>query len=119
VAVAADHFSLVVAQMSLEGGTNKRKAKALEDDEEEEEPSQTKKKKVKRVKDPDEPKRPVTAYLSFQNEIRKELKAQHPEISQRDLLQLIGKKWQDMPDEEKQVCIITRSKFSTTQPLPH
>jgi hypothetical protein len=79
----------------------KRKAKALEPDAE-----GAKKRRVKKPRDPNEPKRPASSYIMFQNEVRKELKSQNPNVSQSDLLHMIAKQWAEMTDEQKAVSTI-------------
>jgi hypothetical protein len=39
----------------------------------------------------------------FQNDVRKELKSQFPEMTQADLLAMISRQWADMSDEQKAV----------------
>jgi len=65
-----------------------------------------KKEKVKRVpkpKDPNAPKRPPSAYLIYQNAMREELKAAHPEFSYKEILKEIAARWQKITPEEKEV----------------
>lgn len=66
------------------------------------------KKKAKKVKDPNAPKRPASSYLLFQNEVRSELKAKHPELRNNELLGAIAKLWSEMPQEQKDVrfCLL-------------
>ncbi|KAF8156151.1 high mobility group box domain-containing protein [Pholiota molesta] len=52
-------------------------------------------------KDPNAPKRPASSYILFQNEVRKELKEQNPNLSNSDLLGLISEQWKQMSDEQK------------------
>ena len=65
-----------------------------------------KKEKVKRVpkpKDPNAPKRPPSAYLIYQNAMREELKAAHPEFSYKEILKEIAARWGKITPEEKEV----------------
>ena len=62
-----------------------------------------KKKKKTKPKDPNAPKRPPSSYLLFQNEVRQELKAKHPNIPNNELLAKIAKAWSEMPKEQKDV----------------
>ena len=57
--------------------------------------------KEKKPKDPNAPKRPPSAYLLYQNEIRKEIRDQHPEMSYSQVLQEISKMWTALGPEEK------------------
>lgn len=62
------------------------------------------KKTEKKIKDPNAPKRPPSAYLLFQNEVRKEMQALFPDKPYHEVLSEISKKWSSLPDEEKAVC---------------
>ncbi|OSD01739.1 HMG-box [Trametes coccinea BRFM310] len=59
------------------------------------------KKRAKKPKDPNAPKRPASSYLLFQNDVRNELKAKHPDMRNNELLSTIAKLWADMPQEQK------------------
>ena len=61
------------------------------------------KKRKRGEKDPDAPKRPGSAYLLYQNRIRKEMKETHPNLTYKELLNEIGKSWAGMSDEDKKV----------------
>jgi hypothetical protein len=76
----------------------KRKAAALEEGVE-----GGKTKRTRKPKDPNAPKRPASSYILFQNDIRKELKAKHPNIANSELLAMIAKQWQAMSDDDKSV----------------
>ena len=69
-----------------------------------------KRKRKTKPKDPNAPKRPPSSYLLFQNEVRQELKAKHPNMSNNELLAKISKTWNDMPKEHKEVCLRRASK---------
>ena len=62
--------------------------------------------KQKKPRDPNAPKRPPSSYLLFQNDVRAELKAKHPEMRNNELLGAIAKLWGSMPQEQKDVrCV--------------
>lgn len=61
------------------------------------------KKKKKAKKDPNEPKRPSSAYILFGNARREELKAK--ELGAKQIMTEIGALWQKASDEEKQPFI--------------
>lgn len=61
------------------------------------------KRKRKPPKDPNAPKRPASSYLIFQNDVRNELKKEHPNLSNNELLSMIAALWQNMPKEKKEV----------------
>lgn len=77
----------------------KRKARGEDDGE-------GKRKRKTKPKDPLAPKRPASSYLLFQNEVRQELKAKHPNIPNNELLAKIAKAWAEMPKEQKDVRIV-------------
>jgi len=60
------------------------------------------KKKKKKVKDPNAPKRPITAYFFFAADKRPEIRAQHPEYTITEVASQIGQKWRCLDDEDKQ-----------------
>lgn len=62
-----------------------------------------KKKRKRTLKDPNAPKRPVTAYLQFQNEVKNEVQDLHRDKSYKDILRLVAEKWKGLDDEVKQV----------------
>ncbi|KZS92633.1 HMG-box [Sistotremastrum niveocremeum HHB9708] len=59
-------------------------------------------KKEKKEKDPDLPKRPPSAYLMFQNEVRAGFKTQFPGLAYHQVLGKISEAWSTMPDKEKE-----------------
>lgn len=83
----------------------KRKTQVSDDEDEAEGDGKKKKRKtVKKIQDPNAPKRPASSYIVFQNETRGGLKLKYPGISNTDLVQMISKRWASMTDEEKEVC---------------
>lgn len=59
--------------------------------------------KEKKVKDPNAPKRPASAYLEYQNSVRDEYRQQFPDMAYSEVLKKIGATWQSMSDAEKEV----------------
>ncbi|KIM20726.1 hypothetical protein M408DRAFT_54305, partial [Serendipita vermifera MAFF 305830] len=55
----------------------------------------------KKPKDPNAPKRPPSAYLLYQNEVRKDIREQNPDMKYPEVLQEISKMWTALSDEEK------------------
>lgn len=90
------------------------KRKARGDDE-----GEGKRKRKTKPKDPNAPKRPPSSYLLFQNEVRQELKAKHPNIPNNELLAKIARAWGDMPREQKDVCVAVCSLCSLDSCVPH
>ncbi|GAA5985821.1 hypothetical protein JCM5350_006897, partial [Sporobolomyces pararoseus] len=58
--------------------------------------------KEKKVKDPNAPKRPASAYIEYQNHVRDEFRERHSDLSYSDVLKKIGESWAAMSDEQKQ-----------------
>ncbi|XP_019187949.1 PREDICTED: HMG1/2-like protein isoform X2 [Ipomoea nil] len=60
------------------------------------------KQKVKRVKDPNKPKRPPSAFLLFMEVFREEYRKQHPDNKRVGVVgKAAGDKWRSMTEEEK------------------
>merc|ERR1719447_1117927 len=60
-----------------------------------------KRKKKKKVKDPNAPKRPITAYFFFAADRRPEIRAENPGCSITEVASLIGEQWRKLDDEDK------------------
>ena len=58
-------------------------------------------KKVKKLKDPNAPKRPLNAYMLFQNDYRKHLKATYPDMPPTEVVRAISDAWIKLSPEEK------------------
>ncbi|PWN37068.1 uncharacterized protein FA14DRAFT_9579 [Meira miltonrushii] len=61
------------------------------------------KKQRKANRDPNAPKRPPSAYLLFQNEIREDMRQQFKELSYSDVLGKISEAWKNLTDEQRKV----------------
>ncbi|WWD18981.1 hypothetical protein CI109_103438 [Kwoniella shandongensis] len=61
------------------------------------------KKKEKKIRDPNAPKRPPSAYILFQNEIRDDIRNSNPGMAYKDILGIISQKWKDLTDSQKKV----------------
>ncbi|CEQ38893.1 SPOSA6832_00359 [Sporobolomyces salmonicolor] len=57
--------------------------------------------KEKKVKDPNAPKRPASAYIEYQNSVRDEYRRKYPDLPYAEVLKKIGLVWQAMSDEQK------------------
>ncbi|WWC63213.1 uncharacterized protein I303_105813 [Kwoniella dejecticola CBS 10117] len=66
-------------------------------------PVKERKKKDKKPRDPNAPKRPPSAYIFFQNEIRDEIRNSNPGMSYKDILGVISLKWKDLTDAQRKV----------------
>jgi hypothetical protein len=89
---------LVAGTTPAPKGKGKRPAAAGDDEE-----GPKKRRSAKKVRDPNEPKRPPSAYLFFQNAVRHQMKETMPDSSYKDLLHEIGQKWKNMADADKKV----------------
>ena len=106
----ADHFAQMLTQASFNGNTSvplyagsKRHGTEEEDVE-----GTTKKRRTaaRKVKDPDAPKRAASSYIFFQNDLRQELRRQHPEITPAELMGRVSKQWSEMTPEQKAVRVL-------------
>ena len=61
------------------------------------------KRKRTETKDPNAPKRPSTAYIFFNAEMRPKVKEEHPELGLSERSKLVGKMWANLEAEKKQV----------------
>lgn len=60
----------------------------------------------KRVKDPDAPKRAASSYIFFQNDLRQELRKEHPDITSTEIMSRVSKQWAEMTPEQKAVRVL-------------
>ncbi|OBZ85570.1 High mobility group NHP1 [Choanephora cucurbitarum] len=59
-------------------------------------------KKKKEKKDPNAPKRNLSSYMIYSQEIRPDIVARNPELKAIDIAKLIGEMWNKLSDKEKQ-----------------
>ena len=59
----------------------------------------------KPVRDPDEPRRPLTSFMLFQGEKKDELKLELPALNPRDVSRELGRRWGLLEEEEKRVYV--------------
>ena len=57
----------------------------------------------KRKKDPNAPKRPLSAYMYFCSNNRDQIKKNNPELKLTEVAMRLGQMWKDMSDDDKQV----------------
>jgi hypothetical protein len=62
---------------------------------------------VRKARDPDAPKRAPSSYIFFQNDLRQELRKQHPDISSTDIMARVKKQWTEMTPEQKAVRVLS------------
>lgn len=92
----------VTASVSAPAVVTAAKEKDKDDDKE-------KKEKEKKVKDPNAPKKPPSAYILFQNAARAEMKKENPTMQYKDLQNKIVEKWSKMTPEQKDVSNVSRA----------
>lgn len=83
--------------------TRRRAAKAapVEDVEETVTKKKTTRRSTKKEKDPNAPKRFLSAYMFFANENRDTVKAENPDATFGGLGKLLGEKWKSMDENDK------------------
>jgi hypothetical protein len=59
--------------------------------------------KKRKTRDPNEPKRPKTAYQWFSEDVREEIKEANPEADSKEIMKLIGQAWTEVKEDEKKV----------------
>ncbi|GJJ07650.1 hypothetical protein Clacol_001855 [Clathrus columnatus] len=69
--------------------------------------------KEKKPRDKDAPKRPPSAYLLFQNEVRKEIKNEHPGMTNHEILQEVSKLWNTVSEQEKKTYLKSHNDLKT------
>ncbi len=69
------------------------------------------------IKDPNAPRRPMSAFLAFSNKRRASLKREHPTATNADLSKMLSKAWKEISPEMKQEYIQEeaelRAKYKT------
>mmetsp|Transcript_15656 Transcript_15656/g.22077 ORF Transcript_15656/g.22077 Transcript_15656/m.22077 type:complete len:439 (+) Transcript_15656:198-1514(+) len=62
-------------------------------------------------RDPNEPKRPMSSFLSYSNSIRSVTKKEHPDKSNAEISRILAQKWKEAPEEERNVHIEKEKKL--------
>ena len=55
----------------------------------------------KRKRDPDAPKRPMSAYLSYANKLRGKVKSENPDCSNGEISKILSNMWKGMSDDKR------------------
>lgn len=63
------------------------------------------------IKDPNAPRRPMSAFLAFSNKRRASLKREHPTATNADLSKMLSKSWKEIPSEMKQEYVQEEAKL--------
>ena len=61
------------------------------------------KKIIKKQKDPNAPRKNISAYFIFNRERRVSLRKEEPLLSNRDLVKKMSVEWNRLPDEQKKI----------------
>ena len=61
--------------------------------------------KRKRIRDPNEPRRPPTAYLLFMAKARQDLPKADIDLKPSDIMTKMAAMWKDLDDSQKKVCL--------------
>ena len=69
-------------------------------------------KKVKKTRDPDEPKQPLSSFLLFRAEKEAEVKKELPSLGPRDIMKELGKRWRLLEKEEKEVYLARAAQLA-------
>ncbi len=106
----ADQFAQMLTQNPFGANTTSSGAvyagsKRNATEEEDIEGATKKRRTTKKIRDPDAPKRAASSYIFFQNDLRQELRKQHPDISTPDLMARVKKQWSEMTPEQKAVRV--------------
>ncbi len=59
--------------------------------------------KIKAKKDPNKPKRPLSSYTIFCNDIRADLKKNNPSLTFSEMNKTLGKKWSELKDKQQYI----------------
>lgn len=62
-------------------------------------------KKTKKKKDPNAPKRPLSAFMFYSQKHRPLVKKENPEATFADVAKILGEQWKALDESQKEVCI--------------
>ncbi|XP_065332331.1 HMG box-containing protein 1-like [Cloeon dipterum] len=74
---------------------------------------------VKKIVDPNRPKRPMNAFMLFAKKHRLELIQKHPGKDNRAISVLLGESWRSLPQEERDVFVQEARSLATEQKRLH
>ena len=90
--------------------TAKPKRKAAEKAEKAPRAAAAKSSKKGAEKDPNKPKRPLSAYMFFSQDWRERIKAENPEAGFGEVGKLLGAKWKELDEDEKKPYVEQAAK---------
>jgi HMG (high mobility group) box len=65
--------------------------------------------KKKRKRDPDEPRRPLSAYLLFTADVRKQVQKANPDMKPAEVMAKLASMWKELSDANKRVQLSFQS----------
>lgn len=75
-------------------------------------------KKEKKIKDPNQPKRPASAYILYQNDVRPNLQSLEAEMSYQDAMKKVSGMWKELTPAQKKVCHPRLSRLDNRKNRP-
>jgi hypothetical protein len=85
-----------VSKAKAAGGVSKKSSKGGQDG-----GSKKRKRGEKKLRDPNAPTRPQTAFFLFSNHVRPQVKAQNPDAKMTQLSKIIGEQWKALSEDAK------------------
>ena len=73
--------------------------------------------KLKAKRDPNKPKRPLSSYVLFCNDMRPELKLTKPELSFGEMNKALGQMWKEYEDKQKYESVAEEHKMKYQEDL--
>lgn len=65
--------------------------------------SKRQKKLLRKARDPDAPKRPPSAYLLFQNEVRADMRERFPDMPYKEILGKVSEAWKNLSEVDRKI----------------
>ena len=66
--------------------------------------------KIKAKRDPNKPKRPLSSYTIFCNEVRENIKKNNPKLSFSEMNKTLGEKWKQLEDKQKYIEVAQQKR---------
>eukprot|EP00010_Vexillifera_abyssalis_P002858 CAMPEP_0201552090 /NCGR_PEP_ID=MMETSP0173_2-20130828/13675_1 /ASSEMBLY_ACC=CAM_ASM_000268 /TAXON_ID=218659 /ORGANISM="Vexillifera sp., Strain DIVA3 564/2" /LENGTH=213 /DNA_ID=CAMNT_0047962509 /DNA_START=26 /DNA_END=667 /DNA_ORIENTATION=- len=95
-----EEYNLLKIQYQKDLAAFKETHPLLEEDDEDAKPA-AKKQKVRKTKDPNRPKRPLSGFLIYSGEHRAGIKEKNPEASFGEMGKILGAQWKALSEDEK------------------
>lgn len=70
--------------------------------------------KIKKRRDPNKPKRPLSSFLYFCNDYRDTVRSDNPDLQMGGVMKELGKLWKDL-DEENKIKFIKMAEIAKSQ----